>query len=222
MLATMNMRTFALAASSLLLVVATTACTPALKVRGEWQPDVDRSQQFQRLLVVGVSPNYSQRCAFEYAMTASLRGPGVEATASCAKMSSKDPLTREAIEKLVVTTGADAVVATLLVAKSIGAREGGSNDMQGGGYYKPIGYGFDYGYYGVYGAPVVYGEFETAPSVTTIRGNVTLATNVFETRGATLIYGIETRAERLDSRSQALAGIAPAIAERLRKAGLVP
>jgi hypothetical protein len=222
MLADMNTRTPARIAASLALVLLTAACTPALKVSGAWQPDVDRNQQFRQLLVVGVSPNYNQRCAFEYAMTASLRSPGVSATASCAKMSSKDPLTREAIEGLVAKTGADAVVATLLVSKSIGGREGGSNDMQGGGYYKPIGYGFDYGYYGVYGVPVVYGEFETAPSVTTVRGNVTLATNVFETRGATFVYGIETRAERLDSRSQALADIAPAIAGQLREAGLIP
>jgi hypothetical protein len=100
----MNTRTLALAASSLIIVVVTTARTPAVKVRGEWQPHVDRSQQFQRLLVVGVSPNYSQHCAFECAMTASLRSAGVEATASCAKRSSKDPLTRQAIEKIVATT----------------------------------------------------------------------------------------------------------------------
>jgi hypothetical protein len=33
--AVMNTRTLALAASSLIIVVVTTACTPAVKVRGE-------------------------------------------------------------------------------------------------------------------------------------------------------------------------------------------
>lgn len=205
----------------LLALALVAACTPAVRIAGDWQPGADRGQSFRRLVLVGVSPHYDQRCAFEYALASSLRGDGVQATASCATMSSGDALTREAIEAIVRANGADAVVATLLVANSARAREGGGKDRQGGGYYKPVGYGFDYGYYGVYGVPVVYGEFQTAPSLTSVQGAVTLDSNVYETRGATVVYGLETKAVRLESRGQALAEIAPAIADRLRAAGVV-
>ena len=220
MLATMVKRP-SLPSPVLLAVALAAGCTPAVRIAGDWQPGADRGQAFRRLVVVGVSPHYGQRCAFEYALASSLRGDGVQATASCATMSSSDVITREAIEAIVKANGADAVVATLLVANSAGAREGGGNDKQGGGYYKPVGYGFDYGYYGMYGVPVVYGEFQTAPSLTSVQGAVTLDSNVYETRGATVVYGLETRAVRLESRGQALAEIAPAIADRLRGAGVV-
>lgn len=205
----------------LLVAAAVAACTPAVRSAGSWQPGADRGQAFRRVVLVGISPHYDQRCAFEYALAGSLRGDGVEATASCATMAAGDAITREAIEAIVRASGADAVVATLLVASASQAREGGGSDRRGGGYYKATGYGFGYGYAGRYGVPVVYGEFLTAPSLTSVQGAVTLASNVYETRGASVVYGLETRAVRLESRGQALAGIAPAIAARLRAAGVV-
>ena len=69
--------------------------------------------------------------------------------------------------------------------------------------------------------PVVYGEFETAPSVFSISGTARLSSRLFETQGAALIYTVETKAKNLPSREMALAEIAPAIAERLQKDGLV-
>ncbi len=46
-------------------------------------------------------------------------------------------------------------------------------------------------------------------------------TSVYETRGATMVYSVETKAKNLESREQALVDITPAIAERLRRDGLV-
>jgi hypothetical protein len=190
-------------------------------VDGTYTPGVARSGGFANLLVVGVSPDVNQRCAFEQALASNLRSDTVKATMSCSVMSTKEPITREAIEKAVATLGADAVLATTLVDSTARVKEGGSADARGGGYYKATGIGYDYGYYGAYGVPVVYGEFETAPSVFSISGTARLSSRLFETREAALIYTLETKAKNLPSRELALAEITPAIAERLRQDGLL-
>ena len=65
----------------------------------------------------------------------------------------------------------------------------------------------------------MYGEFETAPSVFSISGTVEIQTRLFETRGATLVYSLDTKAKNLDSREMALAEITPAIADACRRTG---
>jgi hypothetical protein len=190
-------------------------------VDGAFSEGVARSGAFTNILVLGVSPDVNQRCAFEYSMAASLRSDSVKATTSCSLMSTKEPLTREGIEQVVATLGADAVLATSLVDYSAVAKEGGSADARGGGYYKATDTGFATGYWGVYGVPVVYAEFQTAPSVFSISGTARISTRLFETRGATLIYGLDTKAKNLGSREMALAGITPAVADRLLRDGLV-
>jgi hypothetical protein len=68
---------------------------------------------------------------------------------------------------------------------------------------------------------VVYGEFETFESVLSVSGVVELATNVYETRGAEKVYGMDVRAKNLESRGMALALVTPRIAERLRRDGVI-
>lgn len=196
-------------------------CTRQVAVESSFTPGAARGGTFESFLVVGVSPDVNQRCAFEYSMASSLRSDAVKATTSCAVMNTKDPLTREGIERVVASVGADAVLATSLVASGGSIKEGGSADARGGGYYKATGFGYETGYWGAYGVPVVYGEFQTAPSVFSISGTVEIQTRLFETRGAALVYSLDTKAKNLDSREMALAEITPAIAERLRKDGLV-
>jgi hypothetical protein len=204
-----------------MLAASLAACTSSLKLKGEWSESVTDARGFSNVLVVGVSPDRNVRCAFERALAAELRSDTVKATTSCALMAVDAKLSRENIVEVVKSTGVDAVVATSLVAAQGSAREGGSKEERGGGYYKPTAYGYDYGYYGAYGVPVVYGEFETFPSVLAVSGVVELATNVYETRGAEKVYGMDTRAKNLESRGMALALITPRIAERLREDGVV-
>jgi len=54
-------------ASTALLAVATLAGCAGQSVisDGLWREGVERNQAFTRVLVVGVSPNINQRCAFE-------------------------------------------------------------------------------------------------------------------------------------------------------------
>jgi hypothetical protein len=87
--------------------------------------------------------------------------------------------------------------------------------------YKATDAGYATSYYGAYGIPVVYGEFQTAPSITTVTGAVRVVTKVYETRGATLVYTVETKAKNLESRDSGLASVAESIAKRLRREKLI-
>ena len=205
----------------LAMATGMTGCAQRVAVDGNYGAEAGRQGGFANIMVVGVSPDVNQRCAFEQALAANLRSETVKATMSCSVMNTREPLTRESVEKGVAALGADAVLATSLVVSTAKVKEGGSADARGGGYYKATGIGYDYGYWGAYGVPVVYGEFETAPSVFSISGEVELSTRLFETRDAKLVYTLKTKAKDLASREMALAEITPAIVERLQRDGLV-
>ena len=202
-------------------------CGSTATVKGTWEGAASNKQAFKRVLIIGVTPNYTQRCAFEWALASQLKSESTVAIVSCDSMTSKDPLTREVVERVVASTQADAVLTTHLLAMKLGTEQGGGgSDTRGGAYYKAIDSGWTSVYaggYGVYDLPVVYGEFQTAPTLTTINGAVTLQSKVFETHSATLVYTMDTEAKSKDieSGSSAALGVAAPMADRLRRDGLI-
>lgn len=198
-----------------------TGCSSRGKVTGDWAEGVPHNQTFKRVLVVGVSPDLDQRCKFERFLAARIRSASTEAFTSCASVTKRDPLTRESIEEAVKLKQADAVVATILVSKEWHLKKGGDMDTRGGGMYKAVDSGWATGYYGVYGVPVIYGEFKTAPSVDTLKGDVEVTTRVFETGNATLVYTLDTAAKNLEDRASGLDAITTPIADRLRRVNLI-
>ena len=86
--------------------------------------------------------------------------------------------------------------------------------------YKATDAGYATGYYGVYGVPVIYGQFETEAAITTLQDEVRVSSRFYQTRDKTLIYTLDTRAGNLESTDVALSEIAAAIANELRRAGL--
>lgn len=210
----------------LLLIVAAWFClcaaaTPKVKTQSAWEEGVSRGQSFTRVLVIGVSPDFNQRCTFEHFMTARIASEAVQAIASCDLMKPDEPLTRANVERAVAARQADAVLATTLVVADWAAREGGGRNTRGDSYYKATGTGWTTGYYGVYGVPVVYGEFQTAPPITTLRGEVQIATKLFATKDATLVYSLETKARDIGTRESGLTAIAAQVADRLRRDKLI-
>lgn len=189
-------------------------------VKGAWQEGAPRKQSFSRVLVVGVSPNVNQRCAFEFFMASQLTSESVEAVTSCDAVKDKVPLTLASIEQAITATQADAVLATSLVAREFEAKEGGSRDTRGNASYKATDAGFATGYYGVYGVPVIYGEFATAPAFTIAQGEARVSSRFYQTRDKALIYTLETKATKLESTDAALHDFAAAIADKLRREGL--
>jgi hypothetical protein len=196
-------------------------CSQPVKVTSAWKDDGHRGHAYQRVLVVGVSPNIDQRCAFEQILAAGLRSASTVVITSCEAMPLREKLTRESVEAAVAATKADSVVATSLIDKKWELETGGSMDTRGGGMYKATDAGYATGYYGVYGVPVVYGEFQTAASVTTLKGRIQVTTKVFETKGPSLVYEAVTTAEDLESTDEGIVMLADGISARLRRDGLV-
>jgi hypothetical protein len=191
-------------------------------VQGEWAEGAPRKQSYTRVLVVGVSPNVNQRCAFEFFMASRLKSESVHAIRSCDAVKEKTPLTLESIEQAVAAAQADAVLATRLVSRAVETKEGGSRDTRGNASYKATDAGFaaGYGYYGVYGVPVIYGEFATEPAFSIAEGDARVSSSFYQTRDKALVYTLQTHARKLESSDAALQEIAAAIAGKLRKEGL--
>ncbi len=202
------------------------ACAPhTVRLHGDWQAKEHAAQPYVRVLVVGVSPDLNQRCAFENFFASALRDGGTVVMTSCRALPAQAPLSRENIEKAVAANDIQAVLATILVATRTGLQEGGTEESRGDAFYKATDFGYATGWhpgsYGVYGVPVVYGRFETAPPITTIEGEVELTTRVFDTRDATLVYQLSTRARNLESRISGLAETTGPMAGELRKDGVI-
>jgi hypothetical protein len=206
---------------TMLGAVLLSGCASQVSIDGTRQGDA-RSEPFKRVMVVGVSPDIDQRCAFEHVLAGRMQSETTQAFSSCSAMGkNKEPLTREAIEQAIAATQADAVLATSLVDKAWGVEEGGSRETRGDAYYKATDMGYATGYYGVYGVPVIYGEFQTASTITTMQGEVRVTSKLFETRGATVVYTMDTVARDLEARDSGLATLTEPMAERLRHDGLI-
>jgi hypothetical protein len=221
----MNIYTKTFTLALLFSSVWLSGCSQNISVRSSWQDNVSHNQSFKRILIVGVSPDANVRCDFEHFLATQVSSATVVATPSCNTMPINDPLTLESIDAAVIAEQSDAVLATILVASKIGAKEGGSNDTRGLAQYKAVGTGYGssyyYGGYGRYGVPVTYVEFKTAAPVTTIEGEVDIVSRLFETGGGTLVYEVTLNASDLYSRESAFAMITAPVAERLRRDGVI-
>jgi hypothetical protein len=203
------------------LVLTATLCLhgcAGVSVKSTWQDGVPRHQTFSRVLIVGVSPDYDLRCAFESAFASQLRSAATTVFSSCDVMNSKDPLTRENIERAVASVHADAVLATRLVSFDTKHGEGNSSDTRGDSRYQAIDVG-----YGAYGVPVTYAVFETAPPLTSLTNSIHIVTKLYATSGATLLYTLdtETKSQEINSTQATLLTITAPTADRLRRDGLI-
>jgi hypothetical protein len=188
-----------------------------VSVKGAWQGDA-KHQAFATVLIVGVSPDLNLRCAFESTLISQIKSASTTAISSCDKMNSKEPLSRENIERVVAAIHADAVLTTRLVSMAVGKREGGSQDTRGDSLYKAADFG-----YGAYGMPVTYVEFQTAPPLSSITSSLHVLTNVYETTDAALVYTADTvtKAQEVNSTDATLMSIAIPLAARLRRDGVI-
>lgn len=205
-----------LTVAALVLAIAGLAgCTQSIRATGTWNEGVTRPQTFRKLLVVGVSPDYNQRCNFEWVLATKMRSEAAEAITSCSLMKKDVQLSRESIEPVIKSSGVDGVVATRLVTSGGSLKEGGTGDTRGSALYKASD---SYGYYGM---PVVYGEFEQTRPIIDLVNTFEVTTQVYETQGATLVYSLKTAGKSRDAINIVREDISWAIAERLRQAGLI-
>jgi len=212
-------KTYRSVASLSLLTLAVWLCgCSGVSVKGQWQDGAPHNQTYSRLLVIGVSPDRDLRCAFEATFASQLKSASTTVITSCEKMSAKEPLTRENVERAAASVQADAVLATRLVSMNMGHGQGNSDDMRGDSVYKATDFA-----YGAYGMPVTYVDFQTAPPLQSLTSSLHVVTKLYETHGATLIYTIDTvtKSQEIDSTEATLVTITAPTADRLRRAGLV-
>jgi hypothetical protein len=178
---------------------------------------------YQRVLVVGISPDEKFRCRFERFLAARINGEGTKSVASCDAVDQVSPLSLESIQKAVEWLKVDAVVATSLVDREWSTETRTGRDERGTANYKATDAGVGYygGWYGVYGVPVVYGEFVATPPVTTLSGTAQLTTKVYATQGPALVYSIDTKVKKTDWVDRNYSGVTIPITDGLRKAGLI-
>jgi hypothetical protein len=203
--------------SSLTLAVWLCGCS-GVSVKGAWQSGAPRNQSYATLLVIGVTPDRSLRCAFESTFASQLKSATTKGISSCSQMSATEPLTRENVERAAAAVHADAVLATRLVSAQTKHKEGNGDDTRGNSVYKATDFA-----YGAYGMPVTVLDFQTAPPLTSLTSTLHVLTQLYETHGATLIYTIDTVAKRqdIDSTEATLMTITAPTADRLRRAGLI-
>jgi len=200
----------------LLLSAGWLAASPSqAAVTGTWADNASRDQSFSRVLIVGISEDFNQRCSFERVMASRIKSATTEAFVSCDVMPPKEPLTRESIDAAVAAKNADAVLTTIIVSQEWEAKEGGTNDTRGAAYYKATD-----SYYGYYGT-VVAGDFRADGPLMTVKGEGHVTSILYETRGATAVYTLETKVRKVETRSEGLAEITSPIGKKLRKDGLI-
>lgn len=212
--------------ASLCAAALLSACAGHVLVDGSWDKEAVSGPGYARILVVGLSPDYNTRCEFEWSMVSRLKSPATDAMPSCSRLKADAPLTREAIVEIVASTSADAVMTTELIDRSYQIKEGGGRDTRGTAGYKATDAGLawvDSPGYGAYGVPVnvIYGEFVATPSLKTLSSKVSIRSTFYEAKQGSAVYTMTIRAGDLHARDSALATITPAIAERLRKDGVI-
>jgi hypothetical protein len=208
-----------------LSVVAVAGCTRPVTMESDWTEGAAKDRDFRHVLVVGLTKDFETRCRYERSMAEALRTEHVDATASCAVMSSKTELTRDTIVPVVGQVRADSVLTTQLVAKSVNYVEGGSNETRGRGYYKAtdVSYGWAPSYYGAYGLPstVVELEFVTDDPLATFQRTVTIGSAVYDAKDGQMIYRMTTTVKNQESRVAALLALTDAVAARMQRDGIV-
>lgn len=196
-------------------------CTSNGSSSTDWAASAPRDHSYSRVLVVGVSASEDNRCMFEEFLADELTSPSTQVIQSCDQATPVTPPTRDSVARMVAATGADAVLATRFVGAQAAVQNDGSRDDRGGYYFKSEGTTDAAGPWGVYDLPVVYGQYENQPSLSLLEGQVTVSSKFYATQGPALVSTISTTVKDNDTSDNAVASIAEAIADRLRRDGLV-
>jgi hypothetical protein len=192
-------------------------------VKSAWQQPGPRPPPFSRILIVGVSTDFTQRCNFEYALASQFHGSSTIPIASCDTLLPKDALTRANIERVVVATHAQAVLTSSVVTLQMGSQQGNTRDTRGTVYYQVTGVGWVTGDLGAYGIPVAFVQLDTTKPVPQITGSVQILTKLFDINDAKLLYTLdtETKSDDVQSDSLVIETITGQIGDRLRRDGII-
>jgi hypothetical protein len=198
-------------------------CAGSSSENSAWQASAPRHPQFSRILIVGISADFTQRCSFEFSLASQFSGSSTQPIVSCNTMMPKDPLTRANIESVAKTQNADAVLTSAVVSMQLSSHQGNTRDTRATPYYQVTGTGYVTGALGAYGVPVAFVQLETTPSIPIITGDVHILTKLFDVKDATLVYTTDTiaKSDDMQSSSASIETITGLIGDRLRRDGVI-
>jgi hypothetical protein len=205
---------------SVLLLLSVTwlsGCVGGGSASSAWQTAAPHPP-FSRILIVGVSTDFNQRCDFEFAMSSQFSGNPPHPIVSCNSMTPTEQLTRANIERAVASVHADAVLTTAVVSVQTSEQKGEPTP-----YYQIVGQGYVTGPLGAYGIPVAFVQLETTTPLPTVSGDIHLITKLFDAKDATLLYSLDTQAKdnALQSTESTMDDLTGQIGNRLRRDGVI-
>jgi hypothetical protein len=206
----------------LILSVAWVGGCSGNSVKSSWQQPGPPTA-FSRILIVGISANFNQRCAFEFSLASQFQGSSTTPIVSCNSMTEKDPLRRANIERVVAATHAEAVLTSAVVAMQMSSKQGNNLDTRGTSYYKVSEYGWVTSDLGDYGIPVAFVDLDRSNPTTQITSSVHIVTKLFGVNDKKLLYTLdtETKSQDFESTSSSIETITGQIGGRLRRDGVI-
>ena len=137
------MRQHALVGPTLLMAGAAWLCgCSGNSAKGTWQDSAANRPTFSRILIVGVSKDFTQRCSFEFSMASQFAGSSTVPVVSCNTMMPNDPLTRANIERVAAAGHADGVLTSAVVSMQFSGHQGNTSDTRATPYYQVTGEGW--------------------------------------------------------------------------------
>ncbi len=218
------MRQHALVGPTLLMAGAAWLCgCSGNSAKGTWQDSAANRPTFSRILIVGVSKDFTQRCSFEFSMASQFAGSSTVPVVSCNTMMPNDPLTRANIERVAAAGHADGVLTSAVVSLQLSGHQGNTSDTRATPYYQVTGEGWVTGDLGAYGIPVAFVQLESTPSIPMISDDIQVVTKLFDVKDATQVYMMQTQAKSSDmqSTSSTIETITGLIGDRLRRDGVI-
>ena len=198
----------------LILLVSTAllaACGTVTKIPNAWRNPAHEGVPYQKIFVIGVGENDTNRRLFEDQFAAALSGKGGVASPSYGALPHSQRLTEAQIREAIRGGSFDGVVVTRL----LGVEEK-TEYVPPRTYTVPRHYG---GYYGYYGSSwdVVHepGYYQTH---TIVR----LETNLYDVGSSELVWSGQSETFNPGSLKDIIDSVTKAVAKRLRKESLIP
>ena len=187
------------------------ACGTVTKIPNAWRNPAHEGVPYQKIFVIGVGENDTNRRLFEDQFAAALSGKGGVASPSYGALPHSQRLTEAQIREAIRGGSFDGVVVTRL----LGVEEK-TEYVPPRTYTVPRHYG---GYYGYYGSSwdVVH-----EPGYTQTHTIVRLETNLYDVGSSELVWSGQSETFNPGSLKDIIDSVTKAVAKRLRKESLIP
>lgn len=197
--------------AALLAAALLAACGTVTKIPNAWRNPAHQGVPYQKIFVIGVGENDTNRRLFEDRFAAALSSQGAVASPSYGTLSQSQRLTEAEIRGAIRGGGFDGVVVTRLLDV-----DEKTEYVPPRTYTTPGHYG---GYYGYYGSSwdVVH-----EPGYYRTHTIVRLETNLYDIGTGELVWSGQSETFNPSSLTDSIDSVTKAVAKRLRKENLVP